>query len=64
MDQIYHPLKGFLDSNRYLHYERVGPQTITHHLDGSKEIGAGTIQFIYKSYLWHTVFIRLMPDRL
>ena len=62
VQEIDNALKGLLTSHRYLHEKRIGPQPAAHHLNRSKKISAGPIEFVDKGDFRHAVLIRLVPN--
>ena len=64
IQQINHPLERLFMAHGDLHKKGVGPQTVTHHLDRSKQVSPWTIKLVHEGYFWHTVFVCLMPHGL
>ncbi len=61
VNQVYYSCKILFSANWYLNRNRISTKFFLNLLNDAKEIGAGTIHFIYKSNARHNIFIGLSP---
>ena len=68
LHQINEPAKRIFDMRRaeshgQMEHKRPSDQAIFDLVDGAKKVGPFAVEFVDECDSWHTIFIRLTPDR-